>query len=59
MPVGRPKTSDKSHNKSSKSFLTARRDQASTSTDLPVTGTSSIINYFKRPAEKSANADIT
>ena len=46
-------------NKGSKTYLTAGRDQASTSTVLPVTGTSSIINYFKRPAEKSANVDIT
>ena len=59
MPDGRPKTSGKSHNKSSKTYLTAGRDKASTSTLLSVTGTSSIINYFKRPAEKSANADIT
>ena len=56
---GRPKTSGKNHNKSSKTYLTARRDQASTSTVLRVTGKSSIINYFKRPAEKSANVDIT
>ena len=40
-------------------YLTAGRDQASTPTVLPVTGTSSIINYFKRPAEKSANVNIT
>ena len=59
MPDGIPKTSGKSHNKSSKTYLTAGRDQASTSTVLPFTGTSSIINYFKRPAEKSANIDIT
>ena len=57
MTGGRPKTSGNSH-KSSKIYLTARQDQASTSTVLPVTGTSSIINYFKRPAEKSANVDI-
>ena len=59
MPGGRPKTSGRSHNKSSKTYLTARWDQASTSTALPATGMSSIINYFKRPAEKSANVDIT
>ena len=59
MPGGRPKTSGKIHNKSSKTYFIARRDQATTSTVLPVTGTSSIINYFKRPAEKSANVDIT
>ena len=59
MPVGRPKASGKTHNKSSETYLTGGRDQASTSTILPVTGTSSIINYFKRPAEKSANVDIT
>ena len=39
--------------------MTVRRDQASISIVLPVTGTSSIINYFKRPLEKSANVDIT
>ena len=59
MPVGRPKASGKTHNKSSETYLTGGRDQASTSAILPVTGTSSIINYFKRPAEKSANVDIT
>ena len=59
MPGGRPKTSDKSHSKSSKTYLTARWDQTSTSTVLPVTGTSSVINYFKRPAKKSADVDIT
>ena len=59
MPGGRPKTSGKNHNKSPKTYLTARQDQASTSTVLPVTGTSSIINYFKRPVEKSVNVDIT
>ena len=58
MPGGRPKTSSKSHNKSSKTYLTAGQDQASTSIVLPVTGTSSIINYFQRPVEKSANVDI-
>ena len=49
-----PKTSGKSHNKSSKTYLTARQDQAWTWTPsvLPVTGKSSIIYYFKRPAEK-------
>ena len=40
-------------------MTTAGRDQASTSTVLPGTGTFSIINYFSRPAEKSANVDIT
>ena len=59
MPGGRPKTSGKSHNKISKTYLTAGRDQASTSIVLPATGTSSIINYVKRPAEKSANVDVT
>ena len=59
MPGGRPKTSGKSQNKSSKTYLTAGRDQAWAPTVLPVTGTSSIINYFKRPTEKSANVDIT
>ena len=59
MPGGRPKTSGKSHNKSSKTYLTAGRDEASTSFVFPVTGMSSIINYFKIPAEKSANIDIT
>ena len=59
MPGGRPKTSGKSHNKSSKTYLTAGRDEASTSIVFPVTGMSSIINYFKIPAEKSANVDIT
>ena len=59
MPGGRPKAAGKSHNKSSKTYLTGGRDQTSTSTVLPVTGTSSIINYFKRPAEKRANVDIT
>ena len=39
--------------------MTARRDEASTSTVLPITGTSSIINFFKRPAEKSVYVDIT
>ena len=33
--------------------------EASTPIVLPVTETSSIINYFKRPAKKSANVDIT
>ena len=56
---GRPKTSGKSHNKSSKTYLTAGRNQASTFTVLPATGTSSIINYVKRPAGKSVNIDIT
>ena len=55
MPSGKPKASDKSHNKSSKTYLTAEQDQASTSTILSVTGASSIMNYFKRPAEKRAN----
>ena len=59
MPGGRPKTSGKSHNRSSKTYLIAGRDQASTSIVLSVTGTSSVINYFKRPAEKSANVEIT
>ena len=59
VPGGRPKTSGKSHNKISKTYLTAGRDQASTSIVLPATGTSSIINYVKRPAEKSANVDVT
>ena len=59
MPGGRPKTSGKSHNKSPKTYLTAGRDGTSTSIVLPVTGMSSVINYFKRPAEKSANVDIT
>ena len=60
MSGGRPKTSGKSHNESSKTHLTtAGRDQASTSTVLPATGKFSIINYFSRPAEKSANVDIT
>ena len=59
MPGGRPKTSGKSHNKSSKTYLTAGRDEASTSFVFPVTGMSSIINYFKIPAEKSANVDIS
>ena len=59
MSGGRSKTSGKSHNKSSKTYLTAGRDQSSTYTVLPVTVKSSIINYFKRSAEKSANVDIT
>ena len=59
MPGGRPKTLGKSHNKSSKTYLTAGRDQASTSTVLPATATSSIINYVNRPAGKSVNVDIT
>ena len=59
MPGGRPKTSSKSHTKSSKAYMTARGDQASTSTVLPATETFSIIKYFKRPAEKSANVHIT
>ena len=60
MSGGRPKTSGKSHNESSKTYLTtAGRDQASTSTALPVTGKFSIINYFSRLAEKSANFDLT
>ena len=33
-------------------YLTVRQDQPSTSIVLPVTGTSSIIDYFKRLAEK-------
>ena len=40
-------------------YLAAGQDQASTYTVLPATGTSLIINYFKRPAEKSANVGIT
>ena len=40
-------------------YLTAGQDQASTYAVLPATGTSLIINYFKRPAEKSANVGIT
>ena len=48
-----------SHNKSSKTYFSAGQDQASTSTVLPVTRTSSIINYFKRPVDKSANVHIT
>ena len=59
MSGGRLKASGKSHNKSLKTWLTAGRDQASTSNALPVTGMSSIIKYFKRPAEKSADDDIT
>ena len=60
MSGGRPKTSGKSHNASSKTHLTtAGRDQASTSTALPVTGKFSIINNFSRLAEKSANFDLT
>ena len=59
MPGGRPKISGKSHNKSSKTYLMAGRDQASTSIVLPATGTPSIIDYFKRPAERSAHVDIT
>ena len=39
--------------------MTVGQNQASISTVLPVTATSSIINYFKTPAEKSAKADIT
>ena len=39
--------------------MTAGGDQASSSTVLPVTGTSSIINYFKRPVEKNATVGIT
>ena len=39
--------------------MTAGCDQASTSTVLPVTRKSSITNYFKKPAEKSTNVNIT
>ena len=39
--------------------MTAGCDQASTSTALPVTRKSSITNYFKKPAEKSTNVNIT
>ena len=49
MSGGRPKTSGKSHNESSKTYLTtAGRDQASTSTVLPVTGKSTISADLKR-----------
>ena len=59
MPGGRSKTLGKSDNKGSKTYLTAGCDQASTSTILPVTRKSSITNYFKKPAEKSTNVNIT
>ena len=59
MPGGRSKTSGKSDNKSSKTYLTVGCDQASTSTVLPVTRKSSITNYLKNPAEKSTNVNIT
>ena len=53
IPGGRQKTSGKSHNKSSKTYLTTKQDQVSTSTVLPATGTSSIINYFKGNSKSS------
>ena len=57
MSGGRLKASGKSHNKSLKTWLTAGRDQASTSNALPVTGMSSIIKYFKRPAENQVEIE--
>ena len=57
MPAGRPKTSGKSHNKASKTYASALRNQPST-TSSNSSKPKSLDCYFKRPLKDTGDVAL-